>query len=814
MTENPIEILEEEKQKGYAFLNESESIVKQIIEKIISLVITEVEKKKVENRIPDFCFIDMRATLEMVTGLDLITYDKDDLDQKQGLSFLNIKSEKGNSIHFPDEDSIFKIESFFKNPNEQSEIMIEKYKLENELDPNCSVPCSIDAGVFAQKIGGDEEKEGFKEKDIDKRDNKEKIVLGILKKESQKIPKTLFNTEKKRNYLGSNNKVIMNSNNIELTTENNKEPFINDNIEKIQVLETHKIDIPPKVSNFGLYESNNFKKKRPNLLYDTVIEFSNVWELPAHPKAVPIDRDASTKIIYQKPIEKNFHKEEEENKINKIKESKIMLNTSPNEGKEKEKERQIKKMFSSVINKNEKSPPKKPKKPPIIDLPFWDIDPKVFIKEFETEELAALREELEKDLELKRIEQAKKEKIEKEKQAQEQARLERDKELKNKNITVDVNGNILFIKPIEVNALVTEFKKGKSNSKEIKTVEAEIVQKFKNRKNITVEKNMEFLNDKDDKKRKKADKFKIGRNLQSSKSKKSGGEMNKTSSGFSADRFKNAKFAAGSNFDIISLECGVNLKEDSKMKSGGRDFFKKYNKYSVEVFKDQLSKTATSNFYPTQKNMMMPSLKQKSAINGDKNKPLMEIIEHNKTSVEPGEDNNVLCVKTGNLRLALSNLDLITEAKEKELASKKNIKKNFIKITKKPKPIKLDYGEMNVFAKTLMGSDNWGTNTMREKQLIGKSKVPTKPEENELKREVPYNMLNKMPRKRLPPIPSNKRLTESIFGQTAGPSGFYSKRKKIKPINTETDEGKESKTGKKIQEMQNTESNFHQNTAS
>ena len=64
---------------------------------------------------------------------------------------------------------------------------------------------------------------------------------------------------------------------------------------------------------------------------------------------------------------------------------------------------------------------------------------------------------------------------------------------------------------------------------------------------------------------------------------------------------KQRQFAAGSNFDIIKLETGVDLTEDSKFKSGGKDFFKKFQRYSLENFERQFirkfRKTTKSNCY-------------------------------------------------------------------------------------------------------------------------------------------------------------------------------------------------------------------------
>ena len=69
------------------------------------------------------------------------------------------------------------------------------------------------------------------------------------------------------------------------------------------------------------------------------------------------------------------------------------------------------------------------------------------------------------------------------------------------------------------------------------------------------------------------------------------------------DKSKHPLDWAGSNFDLINPECGVNLTEDKKIKSGGKDYFRKYNKYSLQVFEETLSKTASSNFYQNKNNI-------------------------------------------------------------------------------------------------------------------------------------------------------------------------------------------------------------------
>ena len=71
----------------------------------------------------------------------------------------------------------------------------------------------------------------------------------------------------------------------------------------------------------------------------------------------------------------------------------------------------------------------------------------------------------------------------------------------------------------------------------------------------------------------------------------------------------NMKYASGSNFGIMNPEIGVNIMEEKRIKSGGKDFYKKFNKFSVEIFQDHLNKT-TSNFYPKNKENIMRQKKE------------------------------------------------------------------------------------------------------------------------------------------------------------------------------------------------------------
>ena len=54
---------------------------------------------------------------------------------------------------------------------------------------------------------------------------------------------------------------------------------------------------------------------------------------------------------------------------------------------------------------------------------------------------------------------------------------------------------------------------------------------------------------------------------------------------------------SGSVFDKIKLEVGVSMKENKKYKTGGKDYFLKYNKYSLELYDKKLKDTISSNSF-------------------------------------------------------------------------------------------------------------------------------------------------------------------------------------------------------------------------
>ena len=71
------------------FLNESNTIVNDIIEKIISLVISSNFTNKIEKKLSKTCYKFIKDTLNLYLSSNFITHDKDETYQN---SFLNLKS--------------------------------------------------------------------------------------------------------------------------------------------------------------------------------------------------------------------------------------------------------------------------------------------------------------------------------------------------------------------------------------------------------------------------------------------------------------------------------------------------------------------------------------------------------------------------------------------------------------------------------------------------------------------------------------------------------------------------------------------------
>ena len=749
--------------------NESEIIVKYILEKILSLTITSSNKNKIEKIIPDYCTKKISRMLELITDLDFITYDKDDIDISMKIKEI-CKIKSGVNLN-----SKIKIEKAIINEN----VLLDKtvknieYQLRKNLDPNKE----INVFSFDSNVLSNEEK-----KIINNNVNNENLMLNIL--ERKIIDQKLNNTNKSKE---KQNK--------------NKDPFelkSSENIEKIQKLEEHKIE----------FQEDNFFKEQ-NLPFQTKVIGQNFWGIISEPLPPKIERSATTKIKYEEIpliIKSSKHSVKKKNRISEELENLLIENPfSKNEKNEHKKNKHIN--IKKEENNNNKQ-----QNYPLTELSSYDIDPNKIEKKIESQELILLRNEIIKKNEEKIIKLQKILEKEKELKNIELANKELEKELRNKNVTVDINGNLVFVKHLKEDQLINEFRKGKSKSKQIKLIESPFIPI---KRSSTIEKNpnengnsngVNKNNIKNQNKLKKKVKFNNKPKNQKLTKKLINTSENIINQKSLTEKNEKMKYINGSNFNVMKPECGVNIIEKNKFKSGGKNFLKKYNKYSVEIFQE-LSKTFSSSFYKNNEITNSLALNTNIYINDNSNsktKELKETKSENKNKTKSNVENSRITVKTYNLSLALQNLDLITESEERLFLNKKIRNKNILKMKNKKyssNKLKNDLGEMNIFAKTIMDGE-WTSrvNTNFQKYEELKCKKPLKPENIELGRELPLNILKHLPRKRLPPI--NSLLKKDILTETFSDTF----RKKIYE--------KENKNDIKNKKYQSTSNYFYQNSIS
>ena len=733
---------------------ESEIVSNYILEKIISLVISTIFRKEVEKKLPDICYIDLKKMIDDIKDLEFIKHDKDDLIKKKNLLdkiSKTPKKEKNKFINLliPKEDKII----LRKNKSQ----IIREYKLINDLDPNISTNYSINIKPLLPV-----EKQCFYGL------NNEKKVMKILKKKSINEIKNKLN-------------------------KNRDDPF-NEQIENIEKIESDKIE--------NIFLINNSKKNK-NIIIMSEIKEPNNWNIIPQPCHSIIDRDASTQVKIDSSLKYYFKVNDVNDIPKKDEKSEEKVNNNLNKSR-KSKLENIKRTLRirnfTFINREEEV--KKTKKIVIPEeFPSYDLEPEKTNRIEETDDIKQMR---------KIIENENKRKLEELKEQQEKERQNLDNNLFNQkkgyfnpNITVDVKGNLVFIKPINIENLIQEFKNMGSHSKEVGRIKDEIIEE-KNFKNVKVEvnKNPDNFFEQSEKSTKRPS---IARRSSITKTDSKFKNQSKIEKGKEISEISKtpdksgAKFASGSNFEIMNLECGVNLIENKKKKTGGKNYFQKYGRCSFEIFQDQLNKTTNSyyqkeNYSAIKLNINDSDDHIKTEINLPpvKEKKLKREKTDYEIKISENIGKNMLNLKTKNLKAVLSSLDLINEKKFNEFSKTNYENKNWDILknnNKKENKEKLNLGEINIFNKTLMKNKKWGDPNDCQNPYMTRQN-PIKPE-NLLQKEKSQNKLNNSPRRRLPPINSAIKLFNEQISHTQK-AGFHLKKrnknfKNIKYLNLSKD---------------------------
>ena len=399
-----------------------------------------------------------------------------------------------------------------------------------------------------------------------------------------------------------------------------------------------------------------------SLLYSIKISNNNFWGSIPEPRSQAFDRTSTYKnviIISDKPYDK-------------IKEINNAL--SSNEKKQK-KFIKLKSKYINEMNKNKNDDLYKIKKKRYIkisdDLPSETISNEVLGIASEDEDIKKMRNDLLEEINKKIME----EKQEKERKLLEEMakRNKFQRKSKNKDDENGLNPDSLIKEFISISSIQKEIKPGSTN--EILEEERKQLTK-KARKNIEYNQVPTVKSEKErTKEMKKIQKLFVRKyvlnNLKNENFKDEDEE----------DEPKGNLKPSGSNFDLIKPEIGVIIQENIKVKSGGINFFEKFNKFSVNDF-DRTMNTIFdrnfSNFNYLGYNTITTGKNIISSNNNNLNNTATAL--NNKmdliTSIQNKEDNNI--------KVQINNNSKDDELNEKNLFRKtfknkiENLKKKFI----------------------------------------------------------------------------------------------------------------------------------------
>jgi hypothetical protein len=374
---------------------------------------------------------------------------------------------------------------------------------------------------------------------------------------------------------------------------------------------------------------------------------------------------------------------------------------------------------------------------------------------------------LEKETELKKKEEETKQRLKALKKVEEQKKEEGQlkKQYEKKKLTIDPNGDIVFIKGYKIETLAKEFLSIKSNMKMLKTEKQEIPPAIEKAEIINTENNITTPNINKEKKRRRSSLPKLDiKDKDKEKEKETDNNNNKnvlpnlekkTIQNSLEKKIERGPISlSGSCFDRIHLEIGVSMKENKKFKTGGKDFFIKYNKYSIETYNKKLKDTLSAN--KTQYNMFSNSELKKDfnfneSVTSNFNQGSQTSTMFKKSNItdmnsiktfEMTSSLNPLIKLNGtsSLRLTMNDLDLISES---EIANFKQHRKNIFKEKTKSLGNK-ELNEMNKFTSTLVSNDKWGSNILGNGKKLVPIKMPNKPLKKEIEREIgKYNIVTR-----------------------------------------------------------------------
>ena len=505
----------------------------------------------------------------------------------------------------------------------------------------------------------------------------------------------------------------------------------------------------------SILNNNSLTVDLQNKYFGNYYRGENNWEIINEPNSSEYDRYSSTLINYIIPENKP-----QENipgsKLEKVEEE-AQLTTSNFKISRRSRNIDLKKLRLSqtgdqIIKKRNMG--EIMNKFSFHDISIEEAPSEIFKDIIDLKELR-----LEKETEIKKKEEETKQRLKALKKVEEQKKEEGQlkKQYEKKKLTIDPNGDIVFIKGYKIETLAKEFLSIKSNMKMLKTEKQEIPPAIEKLEIINSENNITTPNINKEKKRRRSslpkldikDKDKDKENEKDNNNNKNvlPSLEKKTIQNSLEKKIERGPISlSGSCFDRIHLEIGVSMKENKKFKTGGKDFFIKYNKYSIETYNKKLKDTLSAN--KTQYNMFSNSELKKDfnfneSVTSNFNQGSQTSTMFKKSNItdmnsiktfEMTSSLNPLIKLNGtsSLRLTMNDLDLISES---EIANFKQHRKNIFKEKTKSLGNK-ELNEMNKFTSTLVSNDKWGSNILGNGKKLVPIKMPNKPLKKEIEREI------------------------------------------------------------------------------
>ena len=505
----------------------------------------------------------------------------------------------------------------------------------------------------------------------------------------------------------------------------------------------------------SILNNNSLTVDLQNKYFGNYYRGENNWEIINEPNSSEYDRYSSTLINYiiheNKPQENILG-----SKLEKVEEE-AQLTTSNFKISRRSRNIDLKKLRLSqtgdqIIKKRNMG--EIMNKFSFHDISIEEAPSEIFKDIIDLKELR-----LEKETEIKKKEEETKQRLKALKKVEEQKKEEGQlkKQYEKKKLTIDPNGDIVFIKGYKIETLAKEFLSIKSNMKMLKTEKQEIPPAIEKAEIINTENNITTPNINKEKKRRRSSLPKLDiKDKDKEKEKETDNNNNKnvlpnlekkTIQNSLEKKIERGPISlSGSCFDRIHLEIGVSMKENKKFKTGGKDFFIKYNKYSIETYNKKLKDTLSAN--KTQYNMFSNSELKKDfnfneSVTSNFNQGSQTSTMFKKSNItdmnsiktfEMTSSLNPLIKLNGtsSLRLTMNDLDLISES---EIANFKQHRKNIFKEKTKSLGTK-ELNEMNQFASTLVSNDKWGSNILGNGKKLVPIKMPNKPMKKEIEREI------------------------------------------------------------------------------